>query len=638
MYAIILKFFTPSVRLLFKRLGVAFMLFSITRFLFWLVNLSYFKGISPLVFLVGLRFDASVIAYALSVFIVLSVIPFHLEKYKTFRRVQSFFFFIPLAVCVFMNLADMEYYRFIFRRTTIDIVRFFSSPEADGWRLMGQFIRDFWYIGILFVVLMMIAWFCYQKATRSYETSATQQDGWKVKTTWFVLMIGLLILAGRGGFQLTPISLVDAGFGKSPKNISMVLNTPFSVMITAFQQHEDPVYYFSSREESEKHFTPNYTVKPFEQSFKGRNIVVLILESFGKEYIGFYNDKKGYTPFLDSLLDQSYVFPNSFANGKQSIDAVPSIIGGIPAMMQDPFTYSVYSGNRINTLASYFKKEGYVSQFFHGGSNGTMGFEAFCDYAGVDQYFGKDEYPDVKKDYDGNWGIFDEPYLKYCVQTLSKNDKPFLSFIFTLSSHHPYTIPEKYKWKFPKGKYEIHESIGYADYALSQFFKEAQQQPWYKNTLFVITADHTAHSDIAFYQNGIGMYAAPIAFYDPQQLIKGIDSTIVQHIDLFPTLISLTGGKHEGKFFGRNMFDKQTTHSVLNYNYGTYYYLTTEGGKQLFFDGQKITGVYDYPADSSLKNNEQGSVAPWLQVQEPIVKARIQSYFQNMEENTFYVE
>jgi len=635
MNSMIKKIFLPSVSLLFKRLGIALVLLTITRLLFWWMNWAYFTEVSPLDFILGLRFDASVIAYTCSVFIVLSLLPFGFEKYKTYRIIQTVFFFLPVGICVFMNLADIEYFKFIFRRTTFDVIRFFSSPESDGWRLMWQFTRDFWYVGVLFVLLMFFAYWWYKRISLAY---VFQLENWKVKSVWLLIVSGLLILAGRGGLQLTPISLVDAGFGTNPKKIPLVLNTPFSVMITAFQQNHKPVFYFSSRAASEQYFSLAYDVKPAQVNFKGRNVVVLILESFGREYIGYYNKKGGYTPFLDSLLQHSYVFPNSFANGKQSIDAVPAIISGLPAMMQDPFTYSVYSGNRIPSLALYFKNQGYVTQFFHGGNNGTMGFEAFCEFAGVDEYYGKDEYSDVERDYDGNWGIFDEPYLKYCAKMLSKNDKPFLSLIFSLSSHHPYTIPKQYQGRFPKGTYEIHESIGYADYALREFFTEAKKKPWFNNTLFVITADHTAQSQVPFYQNGMGIYAAPIAFYDPQQKLKGVDSTVVQHIDLFPTLIAMTGGSVHGKFFGRNAFDKGVQHDVINYNYGLYYYYNTKDSLQVIFDGDKVWGVYDYPKDSAMKVNKEDQLKPWLKSNTPVFKAKIQAYYQNMEENTLDFE
>lgn len=629
--SILQQLFPPAILLLLKRLGLAFLLLSVTRLVFLLLNLVYFQQVSTLDFILGLRFDASVVAYLFSVFTLLSLFAGILHRYKVYRIFLAFFYFLPLAIALLMNLSDAVYFKFIFRRSTFDVLRYFSGPGADGWRLLSSFAADFWYIPLLFVLLIAYAIWAYRRSDNFYKSST---EGWTYRTIALLVSAGLIVLAGRGGLQLMPINLVDAGLHTKPGSISLVLNTPFSFLMTAFQQKQEPVYYFTP-EEAAKYFTVDYEVKPYAHSFKGRNVVVLILESFGQEYIGYYNKKGGYTPFLDSLLHESYVFSNAFANGKQSIDAVPAILSGIPALLERPFTESVYASNRMPSLATYFSEQGYRTQFFHGGVNGTMGFEAFTQSAGIENYYGKSQYPFVDKDYDGNWGIFDEPYLKYFAKELTKNDTSFFSVLFTLSSHHPYTIPKVYTGKFPKGTYEIHESIGYADHALKTFFEEAKKQPWYNNTLFVITADHMSHTDINFHQRGIGMYNVPIAFYDPATHWKGEDSTIIQHADLFPTLIALTGGNVKGKFFGRNVFDKETRHEVLNYNYGGEFIYLKDSTQVSFIENER-KAAYRYPSDSILFHNLLGNPGYVPDQSDLFIKAKIQAYFQNMEGNTWW--
>ena len=624
-------FFPPSIVLLLKRLGLVFLLLSVTRLMFLLLNMTYFQDVSPLDFILGLRFDASIVAYGFSVFILLSLFAGILYRYKVYRILLALFYFLPLTTAVLMNLSDAVYFRFIFRRSTFDVVRYFESPASDGWRLLYTFAFDFWYIPLLFLLLLTYAVWAYHRAARSYENST---EGWTYRAIATVLTIGLIILAGRGGLQLMPINPVDAGLHTKPGSISLVLNTPFSFLTTAFQQKQKPLYYFTPAEAS-TYFSLDYEVKPYPHSFKGRNVVVLILESFGQEYIGFYNHKVGYTPFLDSLFSESYVFPNAFANGKQSIDAVPAILSGIPALLQRPFTESVYASNRMPSLATYFSELGYHTQFFHGGVNGTMGFEAFTQSAGVEHYYGKSQYPKSDKDYDGNWGIFDEPYLKYFANELTKNDRSFFSVVFTLSSHHPYTIPSAYTGRFPKGTYEIHESIGYSDHALKSFFEEAKKQPWYSNTLFVITADHMSHTEQFFHQHGIGMYNVPMVFYDPSTHWKGVDSTVIQHADLFPTLIALTGGHVKGKFFGRNVFDSTAPHDVLNYNNGSEYIYLKDSIQYGFMDNH-LTGAYRYPKDSILTSNLLNHTDFNPTHSANVIKAKLQGYFQNMEENTWW--
>ncbi|MBC7488598.1 MAG: sulfatase-like hydrolase/transferase, partial [Cytophagaceae bacterium] len=353
--SILHQLFPPTIILLLKRLGLVFLLLSVTRLVFLLLNLSYFQDVSPLDFILGLRFDASIVAYLFSAFILLSLFAGLLHRYKIYRTLLTFFYFLPLAVVLVMNLSDAVYFRFIFRRSTFDVVRYFTGPAADGWRLLYTFAIDFWYVPLVFILLMAYAIWAYRRADRSYQNSP---EGWTYRSITFLFSAGFIVLAGRGGLQLMPINLVDAGLHTMPGNTSLVLNTPFSFLVTAFQQKQAPVYYFSE-EEANKYFNLDYEVKPYEHSFKGRNVVVLILESFGQEYIGYYNKKGGYTPFLDSLLHESYVFSNALANGKQSIDAVPAILSGIPSLLERPFTESVYASNRMPSLATYFSEQGY---------------------------------------------------------------------------------------------------------------------------------------------------------------------------------------------------------------------------------------------------------------------------------------
>ena len=171
-----------------------------------------------------------------------------------------------------------------------------------------------------------------------------------------------------------------------------------------------------------------------------KNVFVIILESFSSEHIGALTHQIGnkntdFTPFLDSLAEKSLVF-EGFANGKRSIEGIPAILASLPTWMTEDFITSQYSSNKFNSLASILKAEGYNTSFFHGGKNGTMGFDAFSKSAGFEFYYGKNEYPD-QSDFDGSWGISDEPYLQYIAKTLNTTPEPFLGsciYAFVASS------------------------------------------------------------------------------------------------------------------------------------------------------------------------------------------------------------
>ncbi|MBK6988266.1 MAG: sulfatase-like hydrolase/transferase [Bacteroidetes bacterium] len=162
-----------------------------------------------------------------------------------------------------------------------------------------------------------------------------------------------------------------------------------------------------------------------------------------------------------------------------------------------------------------------------------MGFDNFAKQRATIDILGAQEYND-DSDFDGSWGIYDEPFLKRTTEELTKIDNPFFATIFTLSSHHPYEIPKKYESTFEKGTLPIHKSIRYADHSLKIFFEQASTLPWFKNTLFVITADHTATSDSPYYQNRQGMYSIPLLFLCQQiickeKIIRLVSKSIYSH-------------------------------------------------------------------------------------------------------------
>ena len=229
-----------------------------------------------------------------------------------------------------------------------------------------------------------------------------------------------------------------------------------------------------------------------------------------------------------------------------------------------------------------------------------MGFNGFVGVAGIDNYFGLNEYPTKEKDYDGLWGIFDEPYFQYFAAELNAKKEPFLSAIFSVSSHHPYTIPKAHTGKFPKGDLPLHETVGYTDYSLERFFETAKTMDWFTNTLFVFTADHSAQSNKAKYKTRIGRYAVPLFIFDPTGELKGENTNVFQHIDISPTVLDLVSKDNKMISFGNNAFNNKDKFAVQYVN-GTYQIATAENF--LIYDGEKTIGFYHLKTDTLLANN-----------------------------------
>jgi phosphoglycerol transferase MdoB-like AlkP superfamily enzyme len=252
-----------------------------------------------------------------------------------------------------------------------------------------------------------------------------------------------------------------------------------------------------------------------------------------------------------------------------------------------------------------------------------MGFDSFSKMAGFDNYVGLNEYPD-KKDFDGIWGVWDEPFFKFFAEKLSTFPQPFLASIFSISSHHPFKVPEKYKDKFKKGPAPIVEVVGYTDFALKEFFSQISSAPWFKNTVFVITADHTNESIHKEFQNSFGSYSIPIILYKPGSDLKGMRHRIAQQIDIMPTLLSYLNYDKEYIAFGNNLFDDSYESFAFNTNGSTYHLYMKDHILEMI--DNHTAGLYNFKTDKYLESNLADKESALVREMEGKLRAIIQSY------------
>ena len=594
------------------------------------------------------------------------LIPLHYKETRGWQITAKWIYIIVNGVCIATNLADCVYFKYTMRRTTASIFSEFSNEGNIGSIIGVEFLRH-WYLVLLFVILMWALWKCYFMNGFKFRTKATDMPQNKgllryyiVQTLCFAIFIPLCICGMRGGATtaVRPITISNANqYVAHPQEAGIVLNTPFSLIRTIGKKVFEIPEYMSEQEMNALYspviipnFSPslNNSSSSLIPNSSKKNVVILIVESFGREYIGGYNKwldggkYNGYTPFVDSLMQHSQTFLYSYCNGRKSIDGMPSILSGIP-MFVEPFFLTPASMNDVSGIAGELKNKGYYSAFFHGAENGSMGFEAFARKTGFTDYFGRTEYNADKrfngdKDFDGMWAIWDEPFLQFFATKMSEFKQPFVSAVFTASSHHPYKVPEEYKDIYKEEGIVIHKCIRYTDNAIRRFFDKAKTQPWYKNTLFVITSDHTNLSDHAYYQTDLGGFCSPIIFFDPSGDMKpGMRDAIAQQIDIMPTVLSYLGYDRPYVAFGCDLLttsDEDTW--AVNYLNGIYQYV--KGDWLLQFDGQKAKALYRFRTDLLLKDNLLTKEPKIVKDMERQVKAIIQSYMTRMVNNQLVVQ
>jgi phosphoglycerol transferase MdoB-like AlkP superfamily enzyme len=619
--------------LLLVKLLTILVLMSLSRWLFYVFNLSEFGHIGFFklmhLMMLGLRFDLSAVFMLNLPLIFLSALPITFRWDNWYQLLTNILFVVANTLALAVNQIDIIYFRYISKRTTYEVFQFFGNADENILPLVGQLFIDFWY---MLLILVLMVWVLIKITTFFVPGSPwpVRKFYWfLMQTIVFVLWMGVSLIFIRGGFQGRPISLVTAGMRTSPQYIPLVLNTPFSIVKTFGQKTLQEQHFFAP-EEMEALYNPkkdNLKVNLPTDSlqFKDYNVVILVLESFGREHIGYYNSDKevSITPFLDSLLSQSYTF-EAWANGKRSIEALPAILASIPTLMPVDFSTSPYITNRIKGLGTLLGNRGYHTSFFHGGNNGTMNFDAFAYTAGFDHYYGRNEYG-LDKDFDGQWGIIDGPFLQFTAQEMSTFSQPFVSSVMTLSSHHPYFIPESMEDAYGHAESKLEKSIAYTDDALQQFFNKIGQMPWFGNTIFVITADHTSESnENPLYRSTMGNYAIPIAFYLPDGQLKGKSNLIAQQTDIMPSVLALLHHNEAFVGFGENLFDKDANHFAINYYNNVYQLLMDD--YVLHFSGDQPQALFNLKEDPFMEVNVLRRDEAVRQKMANFVKALIQQY------------
>ena len=579
--------------------------------------------------------------------------PWHGKETKAYHSLCRWVYLIINGLALAVNLCDAVYFRYTMRRTTTTVFSEFSNENNLSSVFFTETLRHI-YLVVLFLLVM---WALYRLYV-DYSHSSVKK-WWRYDLAMLLSLAALapFVVAGiRGGFTtaVRPVTISNANqYVDRPVEAALVLNTPFSLYRTIGKAVFTVPDYYQDKQEMERIYSPvHYPSVSSDSSFTRKNVVVLIVESFGREYIGALNKTlengryKGYTPCVDSLIAKSITFTHSYCNGRKSIDGMPSILSSIP-MFVEPFFLTPASMNQVSGIAALLSGEGYQTAFFHGAQRGSMGFQAFSRATGFQEYYGREDYNDDKrfggdKDFDGMWAIWDEPFLQYYAAKMSEMKEPFMTAVFTASSHHPYVVPDKYKDVYPEEGIIIHKCIRYTDMAIGKFFERVSREPWFKNTIFVLTSDHTNLSDHAFYQTDLGGFCSPIVIYDPSAGGGEMQDKIAQQIDILPTVMGMLHYPKPYFAFGIDLLNtpKEDTWAV-NYLNGIYQYV--KNGHVLQFDGQKSVGLYAL-TDSLMKQNLLGktkaaadsslfTLHSSLPKMERELKAIIQQYMERMTED-----
>lgn len=612
---------------LFKLLGFFLILLEVHRVIFLLLFYAQFSEVAFIefvkAFLIGTLTDAiATIYFLLPMWLVLLF--FNIE-HKLTKRIALGWFIIGFTVACILNLADLGYYPITKKRMGAELLDILSEVPA----LMSSYLKDYWYLLILLISFLVIAFLILKKQLDSYK-NVSQKFTPKLLNVLLVIFVFFTIM--RGGYGTRPFMPFDIPSMVDPKLQWLASNTPFQFLHTLENENIKIENYYNEAE-AEK-------IIGFEKQFnakeiKKKNILFIILESFCSERVGILNPQiKAYTPFMDSLLSNARTYKYGMANGRMTIDALPSVLSGIPSFMEKNYCYSNYNNNNVHGISSLLEKEGYNTAFFYGGLKTTFGFENFMNINFTKNYYDQEDYNNHYEN--TGWGVDDHLFLPFVATKLKSLPQPFCASLLTLSLHYPFPVPEPYKTLLDSIKDPAKKSLKYTDISLQLFFDKIKEESWFKNSIIAICADHTSGGFGHYEGNPINDFAIPISFLAVGDTsFNKIQDKCISQIDMYPTVLDYIGYNKPFVSLGNSALSQQ--HPTIQYG-GNGLFLIFEYPYQLEFDNntQKITKF--------LKLNDNRTVN-WLTIDESnrmkadeltkIVKAYIQVFSYRINKNQF---
>uniref|UniRef100_UPI0040573C90 LTA synthase family protein n=1 Tax=Alistipes sp. TaxID=1872444 RepID=UPI0040573C90 len=615
--------------LVVRRVALLYVVLALCRLLFYAYNSSLLAGEGSCWMLLkgALMFDTVSILYAEGLWLLLALLPLPLpwREHPAFQRTLTWLYGVVGSLVVALNLSDAVYFRYTEKRITADEI-FFAENE-NTVQLLLKFVAENWFMVLAWVALTLLIF--YAGAYKAKPKAVVRRPLLYYPSSLLILaaVVGLAIGGIRGGFtrMTRPITLSNATlYASTPARANLILSNPFCILRTASSNSKIVVPNYFPQEVADTLFSPyHYPQVEAAAPLAGRNVVIFIMESMSAEHSAHLRPDlyaelsgKGFTPFLDSLMREGYCFERMYANGTRSIQAMPSVLGSIPSF-KTPFVLMPQALGESRQLPAMLRDQGYETAFFCGSERGSMGFGAYARSAGVERLYAREEYEERhgKGDFDGYWGIWDHRFLDFFGEELSSFQEPFMASIFTLTSHHPFVVPESLKDLLPEGYTPIHRCAAYEDWAYRQFFEKYSREEWFRRTLFVFVADHVSSEKWSEEAHSYpGTHHIFGFMYAPESELQGALSEPVQQIDLMPTILGLVGNREPYFAFGRDLFlEPDRPHWSVSYSNG--YQLVGKEGPRRFSEGE-------------LPDDEEARM----------LKALIQHYYSHIAEQSYVVK
>lgn len=508
-------------------------------------SLSVFEIIQSFVY--GLRFDFALTSILFLFPILMINLPLKWAENKNWLK---FWYWICLPIIIATSLllaADIAYYAYVKRHITQEL----RLILHDTLFVLQMGLSSYKLALLSFAGFAAVLFFLWKKVFPK-DLSTNDSTSFGKRIAIFTLVFFVLAIGVRGGTQRKTIHVINAFATGSPSQGNLILNGAYSALRSfsgkASVSHDFYKPEVLKQQALELGLYQQNERFPFQKKFnhtKGNklNVVIVLLESWSYKYIdALAGNNYGITPNFDKLVKQGLSFDRFYAAGQRSIEGLQAVLTGVPVLIDLPRLGWGLENSKFSRLGSILQKHGYHTMFAQSSRRTSFHIDSISAAAGFENYYGMEDVK-LKLDYEDPssfWFGWDHETFNNVQSRLTGVTQPFISFIFTGSTHSPYgTLPKEFL-KYPHhtdSEEGFMNTVFYADWAIGQFMKDARKQPWFDNTVFLFTADHT----VGTYNNEttLDQFHIPFVMYSPKHIKAGTNNTISSHLDIMPTVIDM---------------------------------------------------------------------------------------------------
>jgi phosphoglycerol transferase MdoB-like AlkP superfamily enzyme len=551
-------------------------------------------------FLIGALMDSSVLCSALMAALLISCLAMPLARDRT----PKWFYHISnllIGLVFFVNIADIFYFNQYGARLNM----FAGEAMYDPGKIISTAWKIYPIIRILlcYFVLLLVFVRLHSRIRKKFRQVYVERPSFK----WGSLAV--LFLGAFSFLYYGPPLWTLANFSDSSVLNQGSLNGVYTLIKSWHQQRiydsDVPAFsYYSDQEaqkilqdsivkQDEKPVSPEFPflreVSPAD-SFVKKNVVIILLESFGSRYVGKLNDGKGYSPGFDRYADSGMFFTHFHSNGPRTQNGIMSAVSGFPSILG--VNLQRRKGvNEFQTLGNILLKEGYETQFLHNGHADYDDMDKFMRQGGFQEQMDVNDFKSWK--IKNEWGVSDEDLYARAYEMLwNTSGKPVLSVLLTMSNHEPHEVPEDFRKKYPEmERMEPKQStFFYSDRALADFLDKCSKHPQYKNTLFVIFGDHgDAYGPE---DNVCKIFHIPCLILN-SKAGKGVSHQTASQCDIPATVLRELNYRGQYHFIGQDLFGKSFKPYSFMRGYGNDVFLCRDSIMlKYYFETKK--GVYYY--------------------------------------------